>query len=210
LETFAYAASQFIALYLLARVGTGAISANSCATRIGMLGFSLLSQPLTLFMQARLCCVHGDEERKGMIRKYLAGMALCTLLSAALLVVFRKPVIELIYLRGHVSADALEGVAAMLPAWLGYFVVLSMNAVSARYLFTVSMGARYARHMLVGYALTNGLRLITAGRVPASWIIWCAVIGEGTALLFNLQACVAQSPRCAPQIAQLAPQAVSA
>jgi peptidoglycan biosynthesis protein MviN/MurJ (putative lipid II flippase) len=188
-ETLAYSASQFIMLYFLARAGTGAVSANNCATRIGMLGFSLLAQPLTLFIQARLCA-HSDSIRRKAIRTYLLGVAICTSLFAGGMCLFRVPVIELIYMRGNFSQDALHQVADMLPAWLGYFVVLSMNAVASRYLFTISIGGRYTRNMLGGYALTNCLRLITAGRMAAPWIVWCAVIGEGTAFLFNLLACI--------------------
>jgi len=197
IETIAYSASQFSMLYFLAREGTGVISANNCATRIGMLGFSLLAQPLTCFIQGQLCAI-GERKRQSVIRAYLAAMAICTCVFAGAVYHFRIQVIELIYMRGNFSRDALGNVAEILPAWLGYFVILSMNAVAARYLFTISSGAAYTRHMLCGYALTNCLRLIAAGHLPAASIIWCAVIGEGTALLFNLRACVTRLPYGGP------------
>ncbi len=187
-ETIGYSASQFAMLYFLARAGTGAISANNCATRIGMLGFSLLAQPLTQFMQARMC-THRDGDRQRLVTNYLLGMGLSTLLLALAIFLFRYPVVQFIYMRGHFSHTALNEVAEMLPAWLGYFIVLSMNAVAARYLFTVSQGSRYTRNMLGGYILTNCLRFSVAGSMPAPWIVWCGVVGEGCAFLFNLSAC---------------------
>lgn len=208
-ETLAYSASQFIMLYFLARAGTGAISANNCATRIGMLGFSLLAQPLTLFMQARLCVQQNGERRK-LIRTYLLSMAACSIFFAGALYLFRVPVIDLIYMRGKFSPEATRQVAEMLPAWLGYFVVLSMNAVAARYLFTMSIGGLYTRNMLCGYALTNSLRLITAGHLAAPWIMWCAVIGEGIAFLFNLHACATKTDDRIPSIAMSNAEGLSA
>jgi peptidoglycan biosynthesis protein MviN/MurJ (putative lipid II flippase) len=209
IETFAYSASQFTMLYFLARSGTGAISANNCATRIGMLGFSLLAQPLTLFMQAQLC-THQDKERKKMIGTFLLGTAACTCLLAVGLFLFRVPVIQLVYMRGKFSQTALQQVAEMLPAWLGYFVVLSMNAVASRYMFTVGRGSSYARHMLFGYAFTNCLRLVVAGRLPVTWIVWCAVIGEGTAFFANLRSCVIEGHFRLPKIATPDPESASA
>ncbi len=206
-ETVGYSASQFTMLYFLARAGTGAISANNCATRIGMLGFSLLALPLTQFMQARMC-THRESDRKELVRAYLFGMALCTSFFAGILCIFRFRVAEIIYMRGHFSRDALDQVADMLPAWLAYFVVLSMNAVAARYLFTISKGVRYTRNMLCGYALTNCLRLATAGRLSAPWIVWCAVGGEGCAFLFNLYACAIRGRYRAPMAAGPSPQGI--
>jgi hypothetical protein len=204
-----YSASQFVALYFLARAGTGAISANNCATRIGMLGFSLISQPLTLFMQSRLC-MSSESERRRMIKRYLLATAVSTLILAGTVYFFRIQTIELVYLRGKFSRAAMYEVAAMLPAWLAYFVVLSLNAIAARYMFTMSTGTAYMRHMLLGYALTGGLRVVTAGRLPAEWVIWCAVIGEGSALLINLKACLGRLPDCIRVIPDPIAQGVSA
>jgi len=189
LETIVYSASQFVMLYFLAHAGAGKISANNCANRIGMLGFSLLAQPLTLLMQARLCAQAG-EGRSRLMRQYVAGTAACTILFATVLCIFRVPLIELIYMRGSVTRQAVGEIADMLPAWLGYFVVLSLNAVAARYMFTIGKGTGYARNMLAGYLLTNSLRLLLVDQLAAPWIVWCAVIGEGTAFLVNLQTCL--------------------
>jgi peptidoglycan biosynthesis protein MviN/MurJ (putative lipid II flippase) len=188
IEVLTYSGSQFFALYCLARAGTGAISANNCASRIGMLGFSFLSLPLTLVMQSRICIRPGSEHR-GMIRKYLLGTLICTLTLAVVIYLWRFEIVQLIYLRGRFSQNALSEVAAMLPAWLAYFVVLSINAIAARYMFSTSKGSIYTRNMLAGYVLTNCLRVITASRMPAEWVIWCAVIGEGIALIVNIRAC---------------------
>ncbi len=40
-ENFGFAANQLLIVYFLARAGTGTISANNCAMRIGMLGYGL-------------------------------------------------------------------------------------------------------------------------------------------------------------------------
>ncbi len=190
IETLGYTANQFTLLYFLARSGTGAISANTCATRIGTLGFSLLSLPLIQFMQGRLCLHQRDGQRQ-VIKTYLLGMAVCTSILAGVLYLFRTDVTEFVYMRGKFSRDAIGQVVELLPAWLSYFVVLSMNGVASRYLFTISKGALYNRNMLCGYAGTNALRFIVAGRMPPSAIIWCAVLAEGCAFGINLRACLA-------------------
>lgn len=204
-ETAAYAASQFTMIYFLARSGSGAISANNCASRVGMLGFSLLAQPLAQFMQSRLC-VGSAAERKRLAAHYLLAMGLSTLTLALCLYRARFTVAALVYMRGHFTSGALDEVASILPAWLGYFVVLSMNAVAARYLFTASAGRLYTRYMLFGYVATNALRLITAGRFSAAAVVWCAVAGEGAALVLNVWACLAPRRRTAPAFAVPGPQ----
>src|ERR1700682_5605444 len=54
LENGGYAGNQMLMLYFLSRAGTGMLSANTCAMRIGMLGYSLFAQPMSQLVQAGL------------------------------------------------------------------------------------------------------------------------------------------------------------
>ena len=190
LENIGYSANQMLILFCMARAGTGAISANNCASRIGMLGFSLLVQPLAQLMQARLCVTQG-EARKKTFQSYLLAMAAGSMLLAVTVCVFRREVVGLIYLHGKFSGAALNQVAALLPAWLAYFVVLSLNVIVGQYLFRAATGRTFTRNMLCGYGLANAIRFGTLG-AGAPWVIWCSVIGDGSALAANLLASAAK------------------
>jgi peptidoglycan biosynthesis protein MviN/MurJ (putative lipid II flippase) len=189
IENAGYAANQFFILYFLARSGTGAVSANYCAMRIGMLGYSLFAQPLAQLMQARLCSEEKGESAN-VFRRWLLMVSVGVALMACSVYLFRIPVIRIVYMRGNFTGTELEAVAAILPAWIGYLVVLSLNAFLARYLFAVSNGTAYVRYMLYAYAAANLLRFATASWLSAPWIIWCSVIAEGCAMLLGIRFCL--------------------
>ena len=183
-ETTGSFINHFMMLYFMARAGTGAISANNCATRIGMLGYSLFAQPLLQLLQARLCSsAKGDEQK--IARRYTASLAVGASVFAIGIFLFRYPIVSLVYKRGNFTSAELEAVIAILPAWLCYFVVLSLNTIISQYMFHQSLGYKFTRNMLAGYTGTNILRFATAHSMGAAWIIWCAVISEGTAFLVN-------------------------
>lgn len=184
-ETVGFSINQFMMLYFMARAGTGAISANNCATRIGMLGYSLLAQPLLQLLQARLCRgERGDEHR--LAKYYTVGLGVAASVFAVAIYVFRYPIVSIVYKRGNFSSTAMEEVIAILPAWLCYFVVLCLNTIISQYMFHRSLGYRYTRNMLTGYAGTNILRFAFGQTMGAPWIIWCGVIAEGGAFLANV------------------------
>ncbi len=185
IETAGYSANQFLMLYFMARAGTGAISANNCATRVGMLGYSLFAQPMVLLLQSRLCGSAAGERGRA-ARRYVSSMAVGCALFALGIFLFRRPLVTMIYFRGNFSRTALEEVLAILPAWLCYFVVLCLNTIISQYMFHASIGARYTRNMLAGYAGTNILRFAGGVAMGAPWIIWCGVIAEGGAFLANV------------------------
>jgi peptidoglycan biosynthesis protein MviN/MurJ (putative lipid II flippase) len=172
-------------LYFMARAGTGAISANNCATRIGMLGYSLFAQPLVQLLQSRLCRSAGTDHQR-LAKRYITVLALGAAAFAITLFIVRRPLVALVYMRGNFSSTALEEVLAILPAWLCYFVVLCLNTIISQYMFHVSIGSKYTRNMLAGYAGTNILRFTTAHSMDAAWIVWCGVIAEGGAFLANV------------------------
>ncbi len=184
LENIGFSANQMLILFFMARAGTGAITANNCASRIGLLGFSLFVQPLSQLMQARLCTTGGEAQR-AIFQRFLLAMAGGSTMLALLVCTFRYRVAGLIYMHGKFSSTALDEVAALLPAWLTYFVVLSLNVVLGQYLFRTSKGRIFTRNMLCGYALANAIRFMTLGS-GAPWIIWCSAIGDGCALLANM------------------------
>jgi putative peptidoglycan lipid II flippase len=184
IENVGYSVNQMLILFFMARAGTGAITANNCAGRIGLLGFSLLVQPLSQLMQARLCTTTGEAQKRT-FQSYLLMMAVGASTLSLAVCVFRYKVAALIYMHGKFSAAALHQVAALLPAWLTYFVILSLNVVVGQYLFRTSKGRTFTRNMLCGYGLANAIRFATMG-AGSPWIIWCSVIGDGSALIANL------------------------
>jgi putative peptidoglycan lipid II flippase len=193
IENAGYAANQLFILYFLTRTGTGTISANNCAMRIGMLGYSLFAQPLAQLMQARLCAAE-KEESANVFRRWLLLVSVGVAVMASGVYLFRIPVIRIVYMRGNFTGTDLEAVAAILPAWIGYLVVLSLNAFLARYFFATSRGATYVRYILCAYAAANLLRFAIASSVSAPWIIWSSVIAEGCAMVAGLRLCLKREP----------------
>jgi peptidoglycan biosynthesis protein MviN/MurJ (putative lipid II flippase) len=201
IENLGYAGNQLLILLFLARAGTGAISANNCGMRIGMLGFSLLAQPLAQLVQAKLC--GGNAHTRPVIfRQWFVLVASGVVLMALALFTLRMEVIRAVYMHGKFQSAELNQVAALLPAWIGYFIVLSLNAVVARYLFTEGKGTTYVRRQLSAYAAANILRFALAGSFGAPMIIWCSVLTESVGLLFNIRTCLSgATAEAAPALA---------
>lgn len=187
-ENVGFAANQLLMVYFLARAGTGMVSANNCAMRIGMLGYGLLAQPLAQLVQARLCAAE-QKDRAELFRRWLLVVATGILTLAVVLYASSDSIVRIVYMHGKFRSAELAKVAGILPAWIAYFVVMSLNVTAARYLFTTLQGAVYLRHMLSAYAVANLLRFAVAGSVSTPWIIWCSVAAEGCALLANLRSC---------------------
>ncbi len=188
LENLGFAGNQLLLVYFVAHVGTGAVSANACAMRVGMLGLSLLSLPLAQLMQAKLC--EGSEHTQaGVLKKWLPAISGAVVAFAMLIYGLRVPITSFVYLHGKFSAIELSRVTEIIPAWAAYFVVASLNALVARYLFTTGQGNSYVRRQLCAYAAANLIRIAFWGRLNAPLIIWCSVLCEGCALLVNLRSC---------------------
>jgi putative peptidoglycan lipid II flippase len=192
LENIGFAGNQLLMLFFISRAGTGVLSANNCAMRIGMLGFSLLTQPLAQLVHSRLCSTEGGE-RSATFRSWMAIVAGAVVASALALYVLRVPVIRIVYMHGRFQGAELNAVIGILPAWIGYFVVMSLNAIVARYLFVQMKGRIYVRHQLCAYGVANLLRFALAGSLGASWIIWCSVLAEAAAFALNVYACAGES-----------------
>jgi len=196
-ENAGFIANQSLLLYFLARLGTGVISANNCAMRIGMLGYTLLSMPLTSLVQSRLCSAE-DKERPTVFRRWLVVHATLQLLFAVAACAFRFPLLRMVYMHGKFGGTELAEVAHILPAWIGYCVVMSLSELSAGYLFIRSMGVHYMRIRLCAYLAANVLRFAVTGTAGAATMIWCSVIIEAFVLALNLRTCLAESkPRLA-------------
>ena len=202
IENVGFSANQLLMVFFLAKAGTGAVSANTCAMRVGMLGFSLLGQPLAQLVQSRLCAAHGTQLQE-MFKKWLLAISAVVLIFAAALYVARVPVTSLVYLHGKFSMVELDRVVEIMPAWLAYFMVVSLNAVVARYLFATAQGSAYVRRQLCAYFAANALRAALWGRLNAPMVIWCSVVTEGCALLVSLWGCMqsTQSSALAPELA---------
>jgi glycogen synthase len=197
-ENLGYAVNQLLVVYFVARAGTGAVSANTCAMRVGMLGFSLLGQPLAQLLQAKLCAAP-ERAQAEVFKKWLLAIAGLVLTFAALLYGCREPVTRLVYLHGKFSAVELSRVIAIMPAWLAYFVVVSLNAITARYLFIRAQGGTYVRRQLWAYAAANLIRVACWGRLSAPQVIWCSVLAETCALAMNLRSCLPPLTVAAPE-----------
>jgi putative peptidoglycan lipid II flippase len=192
IENLGYSANQLLLVYFVAQEGTGAISANTCAARVGMIGFSLLSQPLAQLLQAKLCAAP-DDARPEMFKKWLPLIMTAVFGFGAFLYLLHAPITSLIYLHGKFSVLELSEVTEIIPAWIAYFLVVSLNAIAARYLFTTGRGNHYVRRQLWAYGSANLIRVALWGRLNASTVVWCSVFCEGCALVMNLRSCFQQT-----------------
>ncbi|MGA8027357.1 MAG: glycosyltransferase [Bryobacteraceae bacterium] len=198
IENLGYSGNQLLLVYFVAQVGTGAVSANTCAMRVGMLGLSLLSLPLAQLMQAKFCTA-SRAEQAGLFRKWLPAISSAVLAFAVLMHVLRAPITTLVYLHGKFSAIELSRVTEIIPSWVAYFVVASLNAIVARYLFAVGQGKNYVRRQLYAYGAANLVRIAFWGRLSAPAVIWCSVVSEGCALLVSLRSCFQAIKPVAPE-----------
>lgn len=206
-ENAGFIANQSLLLFFLARLGTGIISANNCAMRIGMLGYTLLSMPLTSLVQSRLCSAE-EKERPTVFRRWLMVHATLQLSFAVAACAFRFPLLRMVYMHGKFGGTELAEVAHILPAWIGYCVVMSLSELSAGYLFIRGMGVHYMRIRLCAYLAANLLRFAVTGTASAATMIWCSVIIEAFVLALNLRTCLAESkPRLVVSTAMAAASA---
>ena len=191
-ENAGFAGNQLLMIYFFGLMGAGEVTANNYAMRIGLLASSLIAVPLAQLAQSRFCTAAGDQLRRT-FSAYLSWTVVAAALAAAAIYTLREPIVALLYQHGRFSAGDAHMVTALIPAWLVYLLILSVNSVVSRYLFVIRKGNRYASFMLGGYLLTNALRAVSCGLyfyAPA--IVWCAVIGEGCAMLLSLRTCYRQ------------------
>ncbi len=200
LENAGFAANQLLIIYSMSRSGVGIVSANNCAMRIGLLGYTLMSMPMAQLVQAKLCAA-ADPERPASFRRWLPVVVALTAMVAVALLLFRYPIIRMVYMHGKFHNAELRTVAGLLPAWIAYVAVMSINTVTARYLFIQSRGATYVQRQMIAYSAACLFRLVSAGRLDAACAIWCSVAAEGCALLLNLRSCF--SLRAQPEVASV-------
>lgn len=191
IENLGYSANQLLLVYFVAQAGTGAVSANTCAMRVGMLGLSLLSLPLAQLLQAKLCEAR-EGEQETVFKNWLIAISATVATFALLLYFLRVPVTSLVYLHGSFSTAELNRVTEIIPPWLAYFVVSSFNFVLARYLFVKAQGSDYVRRQLCAYGAANLIRIALWGHLNAALVVWCSVLCEGCSLLLNLGATFAR------------------
>jgi peptidoglycan biosynthesis protein MviN/MurJ (putative lipid II flippase) len=191
-ENAGFITNQILLLYFLSRLGTGVISANNCAMRIGMLGYSLLSQPLSNLVQSRLCSAK-ETERSGVFRRWLLIYGVLQVLFALAFYAFRLPILRLVYMHGKFTGTEVAEVASILPAWIAYCVVMSISGLTANYLFICSKGFLYMRCRLLAYVAANLLRFALIGGVGAAALIWFSVATEVFALALNLKTCLSNT-----------------
>jgi putative peptidoglycan lipid II flippase len=193
-ENVGFAGNQLLMIYFFGLMGAGEVTANNYAMRIGLLANSLITQPVAQLAQSKFCTVPAAELKR-VFSRYLAWTLGAGGLAAGVIFLFREPVVALLYRHGRFTSNDTQVVTALIPAWLVYLLILSANSVASRYLFVIRKGNRYASFMLGGYLLTNGMRALCCtlyAYAPA--IVWCAVIGEGAAMLLSLRTCYRGAP----------------
>lgn len=182
LENVAFGLNQLLNVRFAGVAGPGAVAVNAYALRISMLALSGIVTPLNQMIQSWLSS--GEDRRSGIGFAYvLGGMLLLVLSIAATIVVFREPVVRLIYERGAFSAADTLRVAQALVPYSAYFVVMALNQLFARYLFVISKGQFYTACLLGGYLVSNVLKPSLAESFGLPGVIWACVIGEGLSLL---------------------------
>jgi putative peptidoglycan lipid II flippase len=188
-ENLGFAANQLAMIYFMGLMGTGDVTANNYAMRIGLLANSLVTQPVAQLAQSRFCTAPPRELRRTLSR-YLVWTFGPTALAAAVIYLLRERIVALLYVHGRFTTSDALSVSALIPAWLVYLLVLTVNSVASRYLFVIRKGNRYASFMMGGYLATNVMRALCCGLFAyAPAIIWCAVAGEGAAMLLSIRAC---------------------
>lgn len=193
-ENLGFAANQLAMIYFFGLMGTGQVTANNYAMRVGLLANSLIAQPVAQLAQSRFCTAPQGELRRT-LSAYLAWTLGAGALAAGSIYILREQIVALLYLRGRFTIDDAHSVTTLIPAWVVYMLILSANSVASRYLFVIRKGSRYASFMLAGYLLANVMRALFCGHhgyAPA--IVWCAVVGEGAAMLLSLRTCYRGTP----------------
>jgi len=193
-ENTGFAANQLLMIYFFGLMGTGAVTANNYAMRIGLLANSMVTQPVAQLAQSKFCTAPAEAVQR-ILSVYIAWTLGVAGLAALSIYVFRERIVALLYLHGRFTSNDAHSVAALIPAWLVYLLILSVNSVVARYLFVIRKGRQYATFMLGGYVVTNLTRALCSGwHSSAQAIIWCAVIGEGAAMILSLRTCYRAGP----------------
>jgi peptidoglycan biosynthesis protein MviN/MurJ (putative lipid II flippase) len=129
-------------------------------------------------------------------------------LCAVVLIVLRVPLVRLVYLHGQFSQAEMLRVVEIMPAWIGYFLVTSLNILASRYLFATGQGGGYLRRQLCAYGAANLGRLLMWGRLTSSGVIWWSVAAEGCALLLSARSSLVASPQVLPAPLMADPQEV--
>jgi putative peptidoglycan lipid II flippase len=184
-ENLAFNANQMLTLYFAGISGAGAIAANGYASRIAMLALSGIMTPLGQAAQTGIARQQGPERHRQILRSIRRQFLIAAAIAAGM-VLFRKPIVTLIYCRGAFLAQDVVATARLLVPYAAYFVVVAMNQLFARHLFVNSAGRFYVTCLLGGYLAAN---LLKAGLVPTyglEGVLWGGVIGEGAAGLILL------------------------
>ena len=183
-ENVGFNVNQLLNVFFAGTTGPGSVAVYAYATRLAMLALNGIVNPLNQMIQAWLSS-HEIPERRGKHFALVAlAMLLMVLLIALLLVTFREPLVRFVYQRGEFSASDTVRVSWVLVPYAGYFAVMSLNQLFARYFFVLSRGGLYTSSLLAGYLVSNLLKPFLAASMGLSGVIWACVIGEGLALLF--------------------------
>ena len=184
-ENIGFSANQLALVVLVARLSPGSLTLNAYASRVSLLVMSLVAQPVAQWTQARLCQLDSHFARVQFFRRLLPILASFFIVVALILFRCRRAVVVLVYMHGHFGAADVDYLCLIMPPWIVYFVVMALNQVSARYMFTAQLGQTYTKRMILAYLAANLVRIMLVHPSIASYV-WCAVGAEGVALATTL------------------------
>lgn len=181
-ENVAFNVNIILTVHFAALSGTGGVAINTYAQRISMTALSGVVIPMAQVAHTRLSRV-GIEHAASTFSRMLVLLSPCFAVFSLTTFFLRDFLVKLIYQRGAFSISDTAAVSAALAPYCAYFFVMAMNALFARFFFSVSRGQIYTVVLLGGYILGNLLKKFwgVANGVPG--IVRCATIGEGAALL---------------------------
>ena len=111
------------------------------------------------------------------------------------LVLFGRPIVELVYVRGAFSPDDANRVIALLPVYAAYIGVTAMNQLLARYFFVHHEGRRYTTFMLGAYVAANVLKPFLVVPFGLNGVVGASLICEGIVLVYFVVAVLVRERR---------------
>ena len=182
IENVAFSLNQLLTVHFAASTGEGGVTFNAYALRIAMLPLSGAVTPLYQIVNTWLAKQHVTQQKSAFVKALLLlGGACC--LCAIVMYALRHIIVRLVYQRGVFSAADAASVAQVLSPYMGYFVVMALNQLFARFYFVAGKGQVYTGVLLAGYLIGNVLKPIGASEFGLVGVISGAVAGEGLALV---------------------------
>jgi len=194
LENIGFASNQALTVFFAGAAGAGAVAINAYTLRIASFAFSAIVSPLNQIVQTWLT----RQPARGNGRSVLGTLGAIGGLVIAIvvgLVLFGRPIVELVYVRGAFSPDDANRVIALLPVYAAYIGVTAMNQLLARYFFVHHEGRRYTTFMLGAYVAANVLKPFLVVPFGLNGVVGASLICEGIVLVYFVVAVLVRERR---------------